>query len=173
TEADEKHPLNVFGESKAMQEDLVLAIYPQACIIRSSGFFGPFDEENFVARLIASLQKGEAFEAAGDIFFSPTYLPHLVHHCLDLLVDGSSGIWHMVNEGAVSWARFARLVTASAGLDLALLHSTAHEDMGYRASRPAFTPLATSKGITLPMLQVAINDYLVERSVAVPKAIPG
>jgi dTDP-4-dehydrorhamnose reductase len=34
---------------------------------------------------------------------SPTYVPDLVNAALDLLVDEEKGIWHLCNDGLVSW----------------------------------------------------------------------
>ena len=41
-------PLNVYGKSKADAEERVLEECPQALVIRTSAFFGPWDRYNFV-----------------------------------------------------------------------------------------------------------------------------
>jgi dTDP-4-dehydrorhamnose reductase len=48
-EPDPTSPTCVYGESKAQAEDRVLAIDPQALIVRTSAFFGPWDPHNFPA----------------------------------------------------------------------------------------------------------------------------
>ena len=67
----------------------------------------PGTAHNFVAHALAALARGEPFRAAADVRISPTYVPDLVHVCLDLLIDGESGIWHLANVGDVSWAELA------------------------------------------------------------------
>ncbi|HBY80153.1 MAG TPA: hypothetical protein DEG47_24795, partial [Cyanobacteria bacterium UBA11148] len=41
-------PLNVYGRSKVEAEVRVLTAYPSSLVIRTSAFFGPWDEYNFV-----------------------------------------------------------------------------------------------------------------------------
>ena len=50
---------------------------------------------------------------ADDVRVSPTYVPDLVDACLDLLIDGESGLWHLANAGDVSWAEFAPQAAAA------------------------------------------------------------
>ncbi|HVG19301.1 MAG TPA: family 1 glycosylhydrolase, partial [Blastocatellia bacterium] len=47
-EGDLASPLNVYGKSKAAAERGVLDVLPSALVIRTSAFFGPWDEYNFV-----------------------------------------------------------------------------------------------------------------------------
>jgi dTDP-4-dehydrorhamnose reductase len=49
-EASPTAPLNVYGESKAEGERRVLTANPAALVIRTSAFFGPWDDHNFVTR---------------------------------------------------------------------------------------------------------------------------
>jgi dTDP-4-dehydrorhamnose reductase len=77
---------------------------PQALVVRTSSFFGSWDDFNFLTLMGKQLTQGNAFLAPEDIIISPTYVPDLVNACLDLLVDEESGIWHLTNEGELSWA---------------------------------------------------------------------
>jgi dTDP-4-dehydrorhamnose reductase len=90
-------PLNAYGRSKAEAERRVLDSDPQALVVRTSAFFGPWDEHNFVTQALAALGEGRPFAAAGDMTVSPTYVPDLVNACLDLLIDKECGIWHLTN----------------------------------------------------------------------------
>jgi len=51
---------------------------------------------------------GQPWRAASDQRVSPTYVPDLVNVALDLLIDGTDGIWHLANEGDISWSELAR-----------------------------------------------------------------
>jgi dTDP-4-dehydrorhamnose reductase len=85
----------------------VLDKHPQALVVRTSAFFGPWDEHNFVTQALQAWAR-RPFAAASDMTVSPTYVPDLVHACLDLLIDGEAGIWHLTNGAAMSWADLAR-----------------------------------------------------------------
>ena len=65
--ATSRRPLNVYGRSKAVAERDVLALCPQALVVRTSAFFGPWDSHNFVIQALGALAQGEAFDAADDV----------------------------------------------------------------------------------------------------------
>ncbi|MGE3509993.1 MAG: NAD(P)-dependent oxidoreductase [Vicinamibacterales bacterium] len=107
-EDDEVRPLNVYGATKAEAERRVLELLPEALIVRTSAFFGPWDGHNFLAHLFRTLDSGARFSAPSDSTVSPSHVPDLAHAALDLLIDGERGIWHLANHGAISWFDLAR-----------------------------------------------------------------
>ncbi|WP_462115158.1 family 1 glycosylhydrolase, partial [Lysobacter xanthus] len=74
-ETDATRPLNVYGESKARAEKIVLDRHPEALVVRTSSFFGPWDAHNFITIALKTLRSGEAFVASEDMTVSPTYVP--------------------------------------------------------------------------------------------------
>ena len=98
-------------------EQRVLAAHPEALVVRTSAFFGPWDEHNFVTVALRRLVRGLSFVAATDQVISPTYVPDLVHTCLDLLLDRERGLWHVANPGALSWLELAQQAAEMAGVD--------------------------------------------------------
>lgn len=164
-EADLVSPLNVYGMSKAEAERQVLQIYPQALVIRSSAFFGPWDEYNFVTVTLRRLAQRDPVTAASDLVVSPTYVPDLVHASLGLLLDGACGIWHVSNDGSISWADLASSCAKLAGLDHRGIVAQPAESFGLRARRPPFSALATARGIGLPSLDDALRRYFFDSSI--------
>ena len=167
-ERDPVRPLNVYGQSKAQAEAAVLAALPSALVARTSAFFGPWDAYNFVTLALRELAAGWRFVAADDAVVSPTYVPDLVQASLDLLIDGEGGIWHLANQGAVSWAELTRRAAARAGLDPALVEGRPTRELGLAAPRPRYSALGSERGALLPPLDDALARYLVER--ALPQA---
>ncbi|GFO62195.1 sugar nucleotide-binding protein [Geomonas paludis] len=161
-ETDPVAPLNVYGRSKAEAERLVQSLHPGALLIRTSAFFGPWDRYNFVTDTLRRLAQGETVQAASDLVVSPTYVPDLVHACLDLLVDAAHGIWHLTNDGAVTWAELAGHCATLAGLDTASVIPCPASALGFIAPRPPFSVLASERGIALPPLSDALARYLVD-----------
>jgi len=119
-ECDRPAPNCLYGSSKAMAEQAVLAAHPRALVIRTSTFFGPWDRYNFAYQLLEALSADRSFGVPRDII-SATYVPDLVHVALDLLIDGEQGLWHLTNPVCVSWLGLARLVARRAGFDPSLL----------------------------------------------------
>jgi dTDP-4-dehydrorhamnose reductase len=161
-EASQPSPLNVYGESKAAAEVAVLQIAPKALVVRSSAFFGPWDEHNFVTQGVRALQAGKVWLAANDVVVSPTYVPDLVDASLDLLIDGEHGIWHLANAGAVTWAELARRTATRLGLDTALVQACSQDALGLPASRPRNSALTSRRGSIMPDLDQALGRYIEE-----------
>jgi dTDP-4-dehydrorhamnose reductase len=162
-ETDTVAPLNVYGCSKVLAEKLVLQAYPASLVIRTSAFFGPWDEYNFVTIALRQLSAGNTFVAAEDGIVSPTYVPDLVHASLDLLIDGECGLWHLANKSAIAWADLARLAAKQAGVSVSNLISLPTEQLGFAATRPSYSVLGSSRGELMPSLDSAISRYLTER----------
>lgn len=161
-ENDKVNPLNVYGHSKALAEEKVLAQNPSALIVRTSAFFGPWDRYNFAHSVLKTLSRGEKFVASSDVFISPTYLPHLVHTVIDLLIDGEKGIWHLCNKGAVSWKDFAVQIAEGAGYHGRMIEAVEQKDLNLPAKRPGYSALASGRGALLPSLDDAITCFFKE-----------
>jgi len=159
-ESDQPAPLNVYGATKLKAERTILEILPEALVIRTSAFFGPWDQYNFASAVLSTLAEDVPFRAAGDATISPTYVPDLVDASLDLLIDGERGVWHLANGGAVTWAEFARLLAQEAGYDPSLIESQPGRLLGFRARRPTYSALASERGTLLPTLEEAVTRFL-------------
>ncbi|MCU1286075.1 MAG: dTDP-4-dehydrorhamnose reductase [Acidobacteriales bacterium] len=161
-ESDSVSPINDYGRSKAAAELAVLKKLHSALVIRSSAFFGPWDEYNFVTLVLRRLREGLEFVAAEDVAVSPTYLPDLVHNALDLLIDDESGIWHLANQGAIAWAELARKTARIAGLDPGLVKGVPLEMLELAAPRPRYSVLGSERGQLMPTLENALDRYFKE-----------
>ncbi|MBD0326709.1 MAG: NAD(P)-dependent oxidoreductase, partial [Pyrinomonadaceae bacterium] len=159
-ESDAVCPLNVYGQSKAEAEARVLRLSPAALVVRTSAFFGPWDEYNFVTAALRTLSAGQVFVAAGNSVVSPTYVPDLVHACLDLLIDDEQGLWHLANDGAITWAELARRAATLAGLDASGVEERASAELNLAVQRPAYSVLASERATLLPALEDALLRYL-------------
>ncbi len=166
-ERDAPAPLCVYGRSKAEAEVRVLEAMPSALVVRTGTFFGPWDQQNFLAAALRALAVGHPFAAANDAVISPAYLPDLVNASLDLLIDGEAGVWHLANDGALTWEEFARHAAALAGFPPAKIEACTWSDLGYIAPRPEYSVLGSVHGALLPDLQDALSRYARERPSAV------
>ena len=157
-EEDWTRPTTVYGLSKAEAENGVLAAGGKPLIVRTSAFFGPWDRYNFAWNVLSALARGETVRACSRTRVSPTYVPDLCHATLDLLIDGETGLWHLVNDGELSWHEFARRVAEVAGYDQSLVVA---EDGPEELS----TALTSTRGMMLRSFDSALQDFL--RSVTI------
>jgi dTDP-4-dehydrorhamnose reductase len=161
-ESDRTGPLNVYGQSKVMAENRVQEILPETLVIRTSAFFGPWDDHNFVTIALRALSGGETFTAAGDVIISPTYVVDLVHAALDLLIDGEGGVWHLANKGTLSWAELARRAAELAGITAGVVEARPLHTLGFAAQRPRYSALGSERGQLLPSVDDALQRYFAE-----------
>ena len=104
------------GRVRQKREQLILTENPSSLIIRTSAFFGPWDQYNFVYAVINSLKKKPgATVHLDDVIVSPTYVPDLCHAAMDLFIDEEEGIWHLSNDGMTSWSDFAGIIADRIG----------------------------------------------------------
>ncbi len=161
TESDRLNPLNIYGESKLLAESFLRSINPGALIIRTSAFFGPWDNYNFVSTTLKNIGEGKVVRVPADITISPTYVPHLVHAALDLLIDEERGIWHLANKGSYTWYEFAKKAAQLAGMNDELVEPIT--GLRSAASRPAYTVLASEKYSMMPDIKLGLEQYFLNR----------
>jgi dTDP-4-dehydrorhamnose reductase len=165
-ESDPVSPLNTYGKSKAHCEEMVLKEAPSSLVIRTSAFFGPWDEYNFVHYVRKSLSQFERIKVANNITISPTYVPDLVHTTLDLLIDDETGIWHLANQGSVTWAELSYMVAEHYQLDKTFIDPVPGEELEFPATRPPYSVLGSERGHLLPTLDDALSRYIQEEKSA-------
>ncbi len=169
-ESDPVTPACVYGRSKAEAERKVLQLHPEALVVRAGAFFGSWDAVNPLTRSLAQLQTGEPVLVSDDHVHSPTYLPDLVHTCLDLLVDGEKGIWHLASPGEITWAGLLKGAAELLGLETALIRKAkTGRSTGYSQYKMN-TVLDSERGRLLPTLEDALARYCQEAECGVLRA---
>ncbi|MBA3577030.1 MAG: sugar nucleotide-binding protein [Sphingomonas sp.] len=152
-EPDKTAPACEYGRSKAEAESRLMEIGADSLIVRTSAFFGPWDRHNFLFNTIERLKRGEDVVASDKSIVSPTYVPDLVQATLDLLLDEEKGIWHLTNEGAVSWHELAQEVASIAKVAPGRIRLSEDED-------EADTSLSSNRGQLLRPLPQALDDFV-------------
>jgi len=158
-EGDEPAPLNVYGLSKARADAALQAAAGRALIIRTASFFSPYDHQNFAVHVVDALRKGRSFRAVADCVTSPTYVPDLVRATLDLVIDDETGLWHLANLGALTWAQFAVALSDALDLQASRIDAQPLSAMGWAADRPRHAPLTSERGLIMPSLASAIESF--------------
>lgn len=162
TENDAPNPQNIYGKSKFRAERCVMQILPEALIIRTSAFFGPWDNYNFLKVMLREISQGNLFFAADDAIVSPTYVPDLVNAALDAFLDEEKGILHLANVGEISWYDFAKRAAEMAGFETNLIIPRNTADFDFKAERPLYTVLKSEKRALMPTLENAMERFVYE-----------
>jgi dTDP-4-dehydrorhamnose reductase len=156
TEADPVAPLGAYGRSKAAMEAAIGGLSGRHLVVRTAAFFSPWDRHNFAVHVVETLAAGRRFAAAEDQVVSPAYVPELCNAVLDALIDGTAGILHLANQGAVHWADFATSVAEACGLPAGLVDAVPGAALGWKAPRPRHVPLSSR---LMPSLDAALYAF--------------
>jgi len=133
-EADATNPQSAYGASKLSGER---AMRPNDLIVRISWVCG-YHGNNMVKTIlrIAAAQPTLAF--VDDQVGHPTFADDAAVGMLALVEAGASGVFHLTNQGAVSWCGFARAVLEAAGDDPTRVAAISTADL--QPPRPAKRP---------------------------------
>jgi dTDP-4-dehydrorhamnose reductase len=134
-EWDEPSPRSVYGASKLAGER---ELDPDATIVRTSWVCGEHGA-NMVKTILRVAAEREQLAFVDDQRGHPTFTADLADVVRKLVVDRRPGLFHVTNQGAVSWFDFAQAVMTAAGHDPARVKpiATADLDPPRAAPRPA------------------------------------
>lgn len=172
-ETDRPNPQSIYGVSKLTGELLAERQNRGALVIRVCGLYGLRTSTSkgytFIDRIITRARAGEHIEVVSDQIVSPTYAAHVAATTRKLLETGTSGVVHMVNEGAVSWYDFAVEAVRAAGVD-AEIEPVSHTVWPSSVRRPPFSALKNARlaslGLSMPTWREGIAAYLKDLSSA-------
>jgi dTDP-4-dehydrorhamnose reductase len=140
---DPTGPLGVYGKSKLAGEQAVLAVLPDAHVVRTSWVYTGADGSDFVAVMRRLAAGDRQIEVVDDQTGSPTYVADLVTALLQVAAGGvRPGILHAANAGAVSRYEQARAVFSDVGADPARVSPVSTAASGRPAPRPVYSALS-------------------------------
>jgi dTDP-4-dehydrorhamnose reductase len=134
-EWDPPNPVSMYGRSKLGGE---LELGAGDTIVRTSWVCG-FHGANMVKTILRLAGEHETLSFVDDQRGHPTFADDLAGVVRQLVVERRPGLFHVTNQGAVSWYEFAREVLVAAGLDPDRVQpiATADLDPPRPAPRPA------------------------------------
>lgn len=159
------HPLSIYGMSKRAGEHLALQSGGAIFVVRSCGLYGGASSSRrpFIERVLAHTPGSEPLRVVADAVASPTFAGDLAAALRKLVDSDAYGLYHAVNDGAVSWYDFAREAARQAETNVSI-EPIAASDWKAAAVRPRFSALDNAKlsalGIAMPPWRAGIAAYL-------------
>ena len=157
--------VNVYGESKALGERLLLEANPDALIVRTSWLYGG-SGPSFVHTMIRLARESEDMvRVVNDQLGAPTWTDALAVAIQSLFLQHrASGIVHCVCENWTSWYGLAREVFMLCGCDPERVIPVASVDFPRPARRPHDSRLLndrlkTFNGCSMPDWRSALQDF--------------
>ena len=159
------NPRNVYGLSKVQGEMAVRSLMTRFFILRTSWVFGR-NGKNFVRTMLRLGTEHPQVRVVCDQVGSPTYTRDLARVICDLIPTEKYGIYHVRNEGYISWAEFAEKIMRKAGLPCQVVPVLTSE-YPTAARRPLNSRLSAQSlkdaGIhPMPSVDSALDRYLQE-----------
>lgn len=114
-ENDLTNPVNYYGYSKWMGEQLALENNSHTIIIRTSWVYSIYGH-NFVKTMLRLMKERPTLNVVNEQLGSPTYAKDLAEAILQIITKVHSvenfhpGIYHFSNDGVISWYDFATAI---------------------------------------------------------------
>ncbi|MDZ4327280.1 MAG: dTDP-4-dehydrorhamnose reductase [Pseudomonas sp.] len=172
-EADEPHPLGVYGKSKLAGEQAITAVKGKHLILRTSWVYSTHGR-NFLLTMQRLLQEKPELRIVADQIGAPTWAGTIANSTLALIERwqaGETGAWgtyHLTAQGETSWFGFAQAIGEALreqGKPCANLLPITTSDYPTPASRPLNSRLDCSRlqrewGVSQPDWQTALRECL-------------
>lgn len=155
-ETDQVAPRTVYGYTKYEGEKRLLAVCPEAVIIRTAWLYSAYGN-NFVKTMIRLGQERQELRVVFDQVGTPTYAADLAQAIFTIIQSPvwRSGVFHFSNEGVCSWYDFTLAIHhLYGGIDCRIVPILS-EEYAYKTPRPHYSVLDKSKykktfGVSIP-----------------------
>jgi dTDP-4-dehydrorhamnose reductase len=144
-ETDQVDPVNAYGASKLLGEQLAVQNNTGVIIIRTSWVYS-FYGKNFVKTMMRLMGEKESLGVIDDQLGSPTYAADLADAIMQIISSGKwePGIYNYSNDGVISWFDFANEIKKQIGSNCIVTPLTT-EQFPTPAKRPKYSVLDKAK----------------------------
>lgn len=145
-ETDPVAPRTAYGRTKYEGEKRLLAVCPEAVILRTAWLYSEFGN-NFVKTMIRLGKEKEQLGVVFDQIGTPTYAADLAQAIFTVIETPCwhPGIYHFTNEGVCSWYDFTLAIHELAGITTCHVRPILSEEYTYKTPRPHYSVLDKSK----------------------------
>ncbi len=164
-ESDKVNPISQYGTTKRKGETALLALAPEALIIRTAWLYSTFGN-NFVKTMLRLADSQPEIKVVSDQVGTPTYARDLAAAIAKILHSHQwvPGIFHFTDEGAASWYDFAKAIFRIAGKNVKVTPIPT-EDFPTPANRPAYsildkTRIKATYGVAITHWEESLRDCM-------------
>lgn len=145
TEEDKTDPLNYYGYTKWMGEQLALQNNRQTIVIRTSWVYSVYGN-NFVKTMIRLMKERTDINVVADQVGSPTYAKDIAEAIMQIISENNfqPGIYHFSNDGTISWFDFATAIKQIKNFNCNV-HPIPTSQYPTPAKRPAYSVMSKEK----------------------------
>lgn len=152
-ETDEVNPLSVYAQSKAAAEQILIAdASTNWSIARTIIVYGTgnnLSRSNLIVWALTALPKGETMKLVNDQFRAPTWADDLAYGCVEIVLRGEKGIFHLSGPKTMAIDELVRVIAAHLGISDPLIGTISSDTLNQPAKRPPRTGFDLTKAQTL------------------------
>jgi dTDP-4-dehydrorhamnose reductase len=115
-EDDPPNPVNAYGRSKLVGEDLAM-LHPRSLVVRTS-WVQSGTHPCFIRKMIELGRERDLLRVVDDQTGRPTFVDDLAEATLVAIDLGATGLVHIANQGEATWYQLAEETLAVAGIDV-------------------------------------------------------
>ncbi len=162
-EFDTTNPGNAYAYSKWYGERAVMQINPRHYVVRTAWLFA-HGGSNFIQAILSAAKADKSLRVVTNEVANPTYTNDLATAITRLIETERYGIYHLVNEGAVSRWQFARYILDKCGYKETPIERISLQQWPRPSLPPEYTALsniaAASLGIQLRPWREGVDAFL-------------
>ncbi len=143
-ENDQTNPVNYYGYTKQLSEEITLK-YSKNVVIRTSSVYDLKLKTNFLKFIFEKLNKKEKVFVFNDIFITPILVDELIESILRIVTSEKSGIFHISGDQCVSKFEFVKIVAKKWGFSNELIIPTSVKSVEQKILRPSNSCLNNKK----------------------------
>ncbi|NPA24168.1 MAG: dTDP-4-dehydrorhamnose reductase [Crenarchaeota archaeon] len=160
-ETDVPYPVNYYGLTKLIAEEIVRSMLDSYIIVRTSAIYGLGPgRPNFGKVLIEKLSRGEKVRALVDQYLSPTLNTMLAKAIVEIIERGlQNDVLHIAGE-RINRYDFAIKLAEKFGFDRSKIEPIYMKDIAWKARRPRDSSLDVSRARNM----LSIEFYSIDKS---------
>jgi dTDP-4-dehydrorhamnose reductase len=156
---DIPNPINYYGLTKYMGEEIVKSLLTNYYIFRISWVFGP-NGKNFVNTILRLAKENSSINVVSNQFGSPTYTIDVANFLISKK-DIDYGVYHLTNEGFISWYDFALEIIRISKLEC-IIYPVLSSEYETLAKRGLNSRLIKSKLCTMENWTISLRSFIYE-----------
>ncbi len=163
SEEDIPNPVNVYGKSKLMGEQLIQENSNNYVILRTN-FYGYNEQgKHLLNWVLTTLKQKKQLIGFDDILFTPLEISNLCMMIRDITMKNIHGIIHLASDKTISKYQFAIEAANVFQLDKNLIKKGSVEDLKLIAKRPKNTSLSNKKAKKFVSVHITpLNESLIK-----------
>ena len=158
-ENDKPNPINAYGRSKLLGDELLQKNTDKFYLLRLSWLYGQHGR-NFINTIVRLGKERKTLKVVNDQFGRPTYALDVAERVKWFIENKPEyGIYHITNEGKATWYDLAKKSLELKNVDT-LINPCTTEEYLLPAKRPKYSVLLNTKLEPMRHWENALRDYL-------------